>query len=97
MPILKEEIEVVARLSDLGLTRAELLDVVRAAVGGRRNATPFDPFSAGGLFAWIYGTRQLRAIFSPKGWEICRTDNVRIGLQSRDGYEDHLPERRTRR
>jgi hypothetical protein len=74
--ILNEEAEVVTRLEQLGTTKAELIDVVRAAVGGRRQATPFDPLSAGGQFAWIYGTRQLRAIFVNKGWESCRADNI---------------------
>jgi hypothetical protein len=76
MATLKEELEVMTRLSALGVTKEELLDVVRAAVGGRRDATPFDPVNAGGLFAWIYGTRQLRAIFVPKEWVAGRTDNI---------------------
>lgn len=76
MPVLQDQVEVTSRLHELGLKKAELLDVVRAAVGGRRNATPFDPLSAGGQFAWIYGTRQLRAIYVPKGWKASRTDNI---------------------
>jgi len=76
VPVLKEEIEVTTRLTTLGATKPELLEVVRAAVGGRRDAVPYDPLSAGGQFAYIYGTRRLRAIFVPQGWEICRTDNI---------------------
>ena len=38
--VLAEEIEIVPRLEQLGLSKAALLDVVRAAVGSRRNATP---------------------------------------------------------
>jgi len=65
--LLREELDVTTRLAALGVTKAELLDVVRAAVGGRWEATPFDPVSAGGQFAWIYGTRQLRTIYLPQG------------------------------
>lgn len=74
--ILKEEIEVLPRLEQLALSKAGLLDVVRAAVGSRRNATPFHSLSAGGLLSWIEGTAQLRRVFVPQGWEICRRDNI---------------------
>ena len=74
--VFQEEFEVLPRLTALGVTKSELLDVVRAAVGARRDATPFHPASAGGLYAWIEGTRRLRAIYVPQGWEIDRTDNI---------------------
>jgi hypothetical protein len=32
--------------------------------------------SAGGLLSWIEGTAQLRRVFVPLGWEICRRDNI---------------------
>lgn len=76
MPVLAEETEVVPRLQTLCVTKAALLDVVRAAVGARRNATPLHPLSAGGLLAWIDGTTHLRRVFVPEGWEICRRDNI---------------------
>jgi len=74
--VLAEEIEILPRLEQLGLSKAALLDVVRAAAGSRRNATPFHPLSAGGQFSWIEGTAQLRRVFVPHGWEICRRDNI---------------------
>lgn len=76
MAVLAENCEVVPRLAQLGLRRDLLLDVVRAAVGGRRSSTPFHPLSAGGLLSWIEGTAHLRRIFVPQGWEICRRDNI---------------------
>jgi len=87
VPVLKEEIEVTTRLDTLGVTKPELVDVVRAAVGGRRDAVLYDPVSAGGQFAWIYGTRQLRAIFVPQGWEICRTDNIESVFNPKTGIK----------
>jgi hypothetical protein len=74
--VLAEEYEIVPRLAQLGLRRDLLLDVVEAAVGGRRNAMGYHPLSAGGLLSWIQGTGQLRRIFLERGWEICRRDNI---------------------
>ncbi len=76
MPVLAEEYEIVPRLAQLRLRRDLLLDVVSAAVGGRRNATGYHPLSAGGLLSWIEGTGQLRRIFVQRGWEVCRRDNI---------------------
>ncbi len=87
MPVLAEEFEVVPRLEQLGLTKHELLDVVRAAVGARRNATPFHPLSAGGLLAWIAGTAHLRRVFTARGWEICRRDNIEAIFNSETGIK----------
>lgn len=76
MPVFAQEYEIVPRLAQLGLRRDLLLDVVGAAVGGRRNATGYHPLSAGGLLSWIEGTGQLRRIFVQRGWEVCRRDNI---------------------
>lgn len=76
MPVLVEDYEVVPSLARLGLRRDLLLDVVRAAVGGRRSSTGFHPLSAGGLLSWIEGTAHLRRVFVPQGWDICRRDNI---------------------
>ena len=76
MIVLAHESEVLPRLEQLGLSRVELLDVVRAAVGARRTSTGFHPASAGGLLSWISGTAHLRRVFVPKGWEISRLENV---------------------
>lgn len=76
MAVLAEEFEVAPRLEQLRLTKEELLQVVRAAVGARRNATPFHPLSAGGLLAYLAGTEHLRRVFLPQGWQMCRRDNI---------------------
>ena len=76
MTVFAEDFEIGPRLEQLGTDRAELLDIVRAAVGARRNAVPFHPLSAGGLFSWLEGTGQLRRVYIAKGWEICRRDNI---------------------
>jgi hypothetical protein len=76
MRVLAKDHDVVPRLAQLGLRRDLLLDVVGAAVGGRRNSTGFHPLSAGGLLSWIEGTGQLRRVFLPYGWEISRRDNI---------------------
>jgi len=76
MAVLAEEFEVTPRLEELGLSKAELVDAVRAAVGARRTSTDFHPASAGGLLSWIAGTAHLRRLFVPRGWEICRRENI---------------------
>lgn len=76
MAVLAEDHQIVPRLAQLGLRRDLLLEVVEAAVGGRRNATGFHPISAGGLLSWIQGTGQLRRVFLSHGWEACRRDNI---------------------
>ena len=59
-----------------GVTRDELIDVVRAVVGARADAVDDDPATAEGLFAYIFGTRHLRAILCSKGWLRHRTENI---------------------
>lgn len=76
MLVLAEDLKVLPRLEELGLTKAGLLDVVRAAVGARRTSTQFHPISAGGLLSWVAGTAHLRRIYVPHGWEICRRENI---------------------
>lgn len=87
MAVLAEDYEVVPRLAQLGLRRDLLLDVVRAAVGGRRSSTAFHPLSAGGLQSWIEGTAHLRRIFVPQGWEISRRDNIESIFHSEYGIK----------
>ncbi len=76
MPVLAEENEVVPRLEQLGLTKAILLEVIRAAVGARRNATPFHPVTTAGFNAWSEGTAHLRRILVSLGWRMSDRDNI---------------------
>src|SRR4051812_35623371 len=75
--ITEDDIDVERRLlSQFGTTRADWIAVAQAVVGAKNDATAFDPLSAGGLFAYIYGTRSVRELLVPKGYEVCRQDNV---------------------
>ncbi len=71
-----EEHEVDARLARFGVTRAELIEVVRLVLSARSDAIAVDPLSAAGQFSYIYGTRHTRLLLCPKGWVINRTENV---------------------
>jgi len=96
------------RLERLGVTRKQLIDVVKECVAGRGGATDNDPRSAGGQFAWIYGTRRLRAILRSLGWEkeifngletvVHRNRKIRIAVGSFDegtADPDRSPRNRT--
>lgn len=87
MAVVAKDSEVMPRLEQLGATKAPLLDVIRAAVGGRRNATSYHPLSAGGLQSWIEGTAHLRRVFLPLGWEICRRDNIESVYNPKTGIK----------
>lgn len=63
-----EDFEVDLRLRAFGATRLELIEVVRAVVGARADTVDDDPVTAEGQFAYIYGTRHLRALFKTKKW-----------------------------
>lgn len=74
--IFAEEWEINDRLQPFGVTREELLAVVRAVVAARADATADDPASAEGLFAYIFGTRHLRGLLRSKGWNRHREENI---------------------
>ena len=72
-----EEWDVDTRLFEFsGVTRPELFQVVREVVGARADAGPDDPLSAAGQFAYILGTRHMRALFRSKGWLPDRRENI---------------------
>lgn len=76
--ILKEPVEVADRLQELfGVDRDELMKVVHAAVAGRAIAVGNDPITAGGYFAYSYGTRAMREVFRAiEGYELDRVANI---------------------
>jgi hypothetical protein len=77
MRIYKDEWEVDARLAEtFGVSRDELIQVVREVVGARADAVDNDPISAAGLFAYIHGTRNVRALFRSRGWLNEAVDNI---------------------
>lgn len=98
------------RLHRLNVKRDDLIDVVKACVAGRGDATDNDPQSAGGQFAWIFGTRRMREIFRPKGWEkeiflgietiVDRERKIKIAVVSTDkgtANSDRSPRNRTQK
>jgi hypothetical protein len=74
--IYREVWEIDARLEHFGVTRAELIEIVRGVVGARADAVENDPATAEGLFAYIFGTRFLRSLFRMKGYLLFRHDNI---------------------
>ncbi len=76
LKLLTNPIEVGNRLDELGLTREDLLEVVESMVAARNSCTENDPPSAPGFKSWSDGTRRLREIGAPLGWERNNDDYV---------------------
>jgi hypothetical protein len=76
MTSIEHFIPVPTRLAHFDVTAGELIDIVRAVVAARADATADDPAAAEGLLAYIYGTRFTRQLFGSKGWRNCSDDNV---------------------
>ena len=75
--IVSEDWEIESRLRDeFDASKEEIIEIVRAAVGARRDAIDDDPVNAPGLLSYIFGTRAIRTIFRSKGWKISRLDNI---------------------
>jgi len=69
--------EVTERLRAVfGCSKDECINVVREVVGARADAGEDDPATAGGQFAYIHGTRNVRGLFRSKGWVSYRRDNI---------------------
>ena len=75
---LREPWDVDRRLSEMGLTRANLLEVRDVAVSSAANATDFHPANAAGTFSYQEGTWALRDRHIKVGgeWEIDRSHGV---------------------
>lgn len=108
--ILKNLINVKNRLHQLGWTREQLIEVVAAMVSARNDTTENDPSSAPGWMAWKDGTRRLREIALPMGWQRDETNNVpsvinpelalRVTVCNTDDgtcVEDRIPKNRTKK
>ncbi len=63
------EWDVDRRLQELGLSRDELIDVIRACVAAHGGCTDNDPPNAKGWEVWRWGVRRLREIYRPAGFE----------------------------
>ena len=65
-----------SRLRELGFTRDQWIEVVRACVAARGYCTDNDPKSAPGFMSWRSGIRRMREIFRPLGWEKEDVDGI---------------------
>jgi hypothetical protein len=68
--------EIDERLAKFGVKRTELFPIIRAVVAARADQVEDDPITAGGQFAYIYGTRQTRAVFRRKKYLLHREQNI---------------------
>lgn len=74
--VFTESWDVNQRLAALGVTKADILEVVHQAISARNDAVAIYPVNAPGLLAYIYGTGAIRSVLLRKGWKIDRTDNI---------------------
>jgi hypothetical protein len=57
------------RLAELGLSRDQLIEAVRACAAARGGCTDNDPPNAKGIEVWRWGVRRLRELLRPEGLE----------------------------
>ena len=74
--IYAEDWDVDKRLVPFGVTRADLIPIVRAVVAARADKVDDDPATAEGQFAYIYGTRHTRRAFCAKGYLRHRKEGI---------------------
>jgi hypothetical protein len=102
--------DVAQRLADFGITRDQILEVVRACVSGAGNVTENDPPGTHGWETYRFGVRRLREMLRPDGWERDNTDglativsdqlSMRIAVANTDnatGIPDRLPQNRNKK
>jgi hypothetical protein len=82
---LKNPIEVSNRLEDIGVTKEQLLEVVRSMQAAKNGCTDNDPPSAPGWSAWRDGTRRLREVLAPSGWVKDDTDMISSAFHKANG------------
>jgi len=88
-------IQVDKRLSEFGITKEQLLEIVHAMVAARAECTDNDPPSAPGWSSWRHGTRRAREVFRPDGWLKDDTDQLptivkpAIGMRIAVANTDH--------
>lgn len=102
--------DVARRLADFGMTRDQVLEVIRACVSGAGNVTENDPPGTQGWETYRFGVRRFREVLRREGWEKDNTDglativnhqlHVRIAVANTDGntgIPDKLPQNRTKK
>ena len=85
--VYSEEWDVDKRLAQFGLTRAELIDVVRLTLAERQNTVDADVLNAPGTLAYIHGSRHLRLLLLSKGYMIDRNKNVESSIHTKSGVK----------
>lgn len=69
--VFKDDIDVDRRLFELGMDRQDILDIRDVAASMHATgSSPFFPANGAGQLAYQYGTRELRATFLKRSWEI---------------------------
>jgi hypothetical protein len=79
-----EEIDVDGRLAGLRLSRAALIDAIRACVAAYGGCTDNDPPSARGYEPWRYGTRHLRELLLPADLDWKKDDTANLSSVRND-------------
>ena len=102
-------IEVINRLTDLGLKREDLIEVIERMVSARNSCTANHPPGSAGWMAWSEGTCRLRDVFLPLGWEKCEDYHIssvwdrkqmQIAVSNTDdgtGLENRQPQQRSKK
>jgi hypothetical protein len=85
--IISQDYEVGSRLDQLGLTAAELIEVVKQAVAAKAAYVLNFPLNAAGQLSYIYGTGALRDMLRMKGWVIDRTGNIEATFNPETGMK----------
>jgi hypothetical protein len=71
-----EPLDVARRLAQFGMTRDQLLEVVRACVSGAGNVTENDPPGTHGWETYRFGVRRFREVLRPESWRPDNTDGL---------------------
>lgn len=75
--IVSDPLDVDARLADFRVDREAVRHIARAALGARNDSVPFDPKTAKGLLAYIYGVRAMRDVFvAGAAYELVSRQNI---------------------
>lgn len=85
--VLNEPEDVDRRIKDMGLTRAGLVNAVRAARTASGNATALHPSNAAGTFGYHEGIAAFRREFICDDWVIDRKDGVETIRNDRKGLK----------
>ena len=109
--IFNSPIEVTNKLDSIfGLSRDNLMEVVERMVAARNSCTENDPPSAPGWKSWCDGTRRLREVVRPLGWEkdedghissvFDKARNIKIAVCNTDdgtGSKNSQPQNRSKK